>query len=82
MASPEVTSSVSTNSLLARLIGSKEMETNNGTILSRRGTVRGVQDNVKNTVQNFKKLKVKPDASPMMRRVMEVNTKPFYQIFK
>ena len=82
MASLEVTNSASTNSLLTRLIGSKEMETinNNGAILSRKGTIRGVQDNVKNTVQNFKMLKVKPDASPMLRRVMEVSAKTFLPV--
>ena len=76
MASLEVPNSTGTDDLLARLIGSsEEMETNvssNGAIISRKGTIRGVQDNVKNTVQNFKKMKVKPDASPMLRRVMEV----------
>lgn len=73
---PNSTGTESTDDLLARLIdSSEEMETNvssNGAIISRKGTIRGVQDNVKNTVQNFKKMKVKPDASPMLRRVMEV----------
>ena len=77
MASLEVPNSSGTDDLLARLIGnSDKMETNvgnNGAIISRKGTIRGVQDNVKNTVQNFKKMKVKPDASPMLRRVMEVS---------
>lgn len=76
MASLEVPNSTGTNSLLARLIGSDEMETNvtsNGAIISRKGTIRGVQDSVKNTIQNFKKMKAKPDASPMLRRAMEVN---------
>lgn len=74
MASLEVPNSTGTNSLLARLIGSDEMETNvtsNGAIISRKGTIRGVQDSVKNTIQNFKKMKAKPDASPMLRRAME-----------
>ena len=75
MASLEVPNSTSTDSLLARLVGSSEMETSNGAIISRRGTIRGVQDNVKNTVQNFKKMRVKPEASPLMRRVMEVSIK-------
>ena len=78
MASLEVPNSTGTDSLLARLIGSDEMETNvtnNGAIISRKGTIRGVQDSVKNTVQNFKKMKAKPDASPMLRRAIEVNIK-------
>ena len=77
MASLEVPNSSGTNTLLARLIGDSEMETNvssNGAIISRKGTIRGVQDTVKNTVQNFKKMKSKPVASPMLRRVMEVST--------
>ena len=76
MASLEVPNSTDTDSLLARLIGNSEMETSvssNGAILSRKGTIRGVQDNVKNTVQNFRKMKAKPDASPMLRRAMEVS---------
>ena len=76
MASLKVPNSTDTDSLLARLIDSSEMETNvtsNGAIISRKGTIRGVQDSVKNTVQNFKKMKAKPDASPMLRRVMEVS---------
>ena len=76
MASLEVPNSTGTDSLLARLIGSDEMETNvnsNGAIISRKGTIRGVQDSVKNTIQNFKKMKTKPEASPMLRRAMEVN---------
>lgn len=75
MASLDVPNS---DDLLARFIDSSEMETNvseNGAIISRKGTIRGVQDTVKNTVQNFKKMKVKPNASPMMRRVMEVSIK-------
>ena len=84
MASLEVPNSTGTDSLLARLIGDSGMETNvssNGAIISRKGTIRGVQDTVKNTVQNFKKMKSKPDASPMLRRVMEVsvNTYQFTQ---
>jgi len=76
MASLEVPNSTGTDSLLARLIGDSGMETNvssNGAIISRKGTIRGVQDTVKNTVQNFKRMKSKPDASPMLRRVMEVS---------
>ena len=76
MASLEVPNSIDTDALLARLIGASEVDmstSSNGAILSRKGTVRGVQDNVKNTVQNFKKMKVKPEASPMLRRVMEVS---------
>lgn len=78
MASLEVPNSTDADSLLARLIDDIGMETNvsnNGAIISRKGTIRGVQDNVKNAVQNFKKMKGKPDASPMLRRVMEVSIK-------
>ena len=75
MASLEVPES-STSALLSRLLGKDEMQKtvrDNGAIISRQGTIRGVQDNVKSTVQNFKKMKEKPDASPMLRRALQVD---------
>jgi len=74
MASLEVPES-STSALLSRFLGKEGMQNNvreNRAIISRQGTIRGVQDSVKSTIQNFKKIKEKPDASPMLRRALEV----------
>jgi len=76
MASLEVPES-STSALLSRLLGKEEMQRSKGAIISRQGTIRGVQNNVKSTVQNFKKMKEKPMASPMLRRALEVGIKVF-----
>jgi len=81
MASLEVPES-STSALLSRFLGKDNMQKSlrdNGAIISRQGTIRGVHDSVKSTVQNFKKMKEKPDASPMLRRALQVSSEDFKQ---